>query len=273
MNARHHAELKAGLFVNLGVALAMLAILFLGGRGLLTGRSHYTLVIGDAQGLIPGARVLVSGVPAGKVDSLNVDSKTGDVRVDISVNNQFAKSIRQDSYADISSQGVLGDRLITIRPGTPNSPPLPNQALVPVRSSFNVSTVVGRSDELLRRLNHLVGGLDEAVDSIRSTGNGKRISSNAAEMLEHLASVSRKLDQGLDEEKISGSINELESLLSKLNHGTGTLGALINDPSLYDDAKALVGESNRNRIVRNLVRQSVKDSQEAKTGTGSDSSG
>jgi hypothetical protein len=34
---------------------------------------------------------------------------------------------------------------------------------------------------------------------------------------------------------------------------------LVNDPALYDDAKALVGEANNNRIVRNLVRQTLKE--------------
>ena len=37
---------------------------------------------------------------------------------------------------------------------------------------------------------------------------------------------------------------------------------MINDPGLYDDAKALVGQTNRNRIMRNLIRQTIKDNKE-----------
>jgi hypothetical protein len=39
------------------------------------------------------------------------------------------------------------------------------------------------------------------------------------------------------------------------------MGALINDPGLYDNVKALVGQANRNRILRNLVRQTLRDSE------------
>ena len=53
-------------------------------------------------------------------------------------------------------------------------------------------------------------------------------------------------------------------ILEKVNNGTGTLGALVNDPGLYEDARALVGGANRNRIVRNLVRKTAKDGEAAK---------
>ena len=45
----------------------------------------------------------------------------------------------------------------------------------------------------------------------------------------------------------------------KIDRGEGTVGALINDTALYDDAKSLVSGINRNRIMRNLVRQTVRD--------------
>jgi phospholipid/cholesterol/gamma-HCH transport system substrate-binding protein len=54
-------------------------------------------------------------------------------------------------------------------------------------------------------------------------------------------------------------MKNLECITDKINNGTGTLGAMINDPGLYDNAKSLMGEANRNRIVRNLVRQTLKE--------------
>ncbi len=48
----------------------------------------------------------------------------------------------------------------------------------------------------------------------------------------------------------------LNSILAKLDTGEGTLGLLINDPTLYEDLKQLVGGAQRSRVVRTLIRMS-----------------
>ena len=55
------------------------------------------------------------------------------------------------------------------------------------------------------------------------------------------------------------TIHDVAQIVEKINNGSGTLGALVNDPSLYEDARSLVGGANRNRIIRNLVRKTTKD--------------
>lgn len=46
----------------------------------------------------------------------------------------------------------------------------------------------------------------------------------------------------------------LESVLAKVDEGQGTLGLLVNDPSLYADVQALVGGAQRSLVVRSLIR-------------------
>jgi phospholipid/cholesterol/gamma-HCH transport system substrate-binding protein len=43
-----------------------------------------------------------------------------------------------------------------------------------------------------------------------------------------------------------------------VRQGKGTLGALIQDPSVYEDVKRLLGDLQRNEILRALVRYSIK---------------
>ena len=78
----------------------------------------------------------------------------------------------------------------------------------------------------------------------------------------NLAQATEKLDKEMDNVKLKRILSNIEQITEKINGGTGTVGALINDPGLYDNAKALVGEANRNRIVRNLVRQTIRRSDE-----------
>ena len=73
-----------------------------------------------------------------------------------------------------------------------------------------------------------------------------------------MGEASVKLNNQLDGMALKSAIKNLNAILEKVNNGTGTLGALINDPGLYDNARALVGGANRNRILRNLVRETVE---------------
>jgi phospholipid/cholesterol/gamma-HCH transport system substrate-binding protein len=53
--------------------------------------------------------------------------------------------------------------------------------------------------------------------------------------------------------------SRLNSILAKLDQGEGTLGLLLNDPTLYDDLKRLVGGAQRSTVVRTLIRMSEED--------------
>ncbi len=52
--------------------------------------------------------------------------------------------------------------------------------------------------------------------------------------------------------------DDLRSIVSGVKSGKGTLGALLVDPSVYDDLKALLGNTERNQVLRSLVRYSIK---------------
>ena len=49
------------------------------------------------------------------------------------------------------------------------------------------------------------------------------------------------------------SAERLAEALRKIDEGEGTLGLLVNDPTLYYDLKALAGGTKRSWILRNLV--------------------
>ena len=59
-------------------------------------------------------------------------------------------------------------------------------------------------------------------------------------------------------EKLEKSVEKLDSVLTKIDKGQGTLGALINDPSLHQQLKALIGGSARKDHVKSLLRTSIE---------------
>ncbi len=52
--------------------------------------------------------------------------------------------------------------------------------------------------------------------------------------------------------------DDLRAIVSNVRGGKGTLGALLVDPSIYEDLKNLLGNTERNQVLRALVRYSIK---------------
>ncbi|MEO7112287.1 MAG: MCE family protein, partial [Polyangiaceae bacterium] len=52
--------------------------------------------------------------------------------------------------------------------------------------------------------------------------------------------------------------DDLREIVANVKAGRGTLGALLVDPSVYEDIKSVVGNVDRNEVLRALVRYSIK---------------
>lgn len=53
--------------------------------------------------------------------------------------------------------------------------------------------------------------------------------------------------------------SRLNSILAKMDAGEGTIGMLLNDPTLYEDLKQLVGGARRSAVVRTLIQLSADE--------------
>jgi phospholipid/cholesterol/gamma-HCH transport system substrate-binding protein len=49
----------------------------------------------------------------------------------------------------------------------------------------------------------------------------------------------------------------LNNILAKVDEGNGTIGLMINDPTLFEDLKILLGGAQRSTVVRTLVRMAI----------------
>ncbi|MGR3311617.1 MAG: MlaD family protein [Candidatus Brocadiales bacterium] len=58
---------------------------------------------------------------------------------------------------------------------------------------------------------------------------------------------------------LSITLANLKTIIEKIAVGEGTLGAIINDPTLYDDLKILLRGAERSFVLRTLIRRSLKD--------------
>lgn len=262
MRRRIEIEAKVGIFVTIGVVLLMLATLILGNaQNLLTPKNRYTVHLKTVDGLILGAKVVLGGLNVGSVEAMKLDPELKQVKVIIAVARESAQWIREDSTVELATQGLLGDKFISISSGSPERAILPEESDIPVKAVTNLSQFIDKGDQLMISLNSIAQNLEHLLKTFEAGNRSEMFFQGIATTAKNFSMASEKLNRSLDEMHFGEIIKKTDRILDKINSGTGTFGALLNDSSLYDDAKALVGGANRNRVMKNLIRQTIKDSE------------
>lgn len=216
-------EARVGLLILAALAVVAGGVFWVGSTGHVFGeRFRLVTLMSSASGLAPGASVQLAGQNVGqvaKVELIPPERRSGGeaVAVTLAVNREVASQIREDSRARIQTQGLLGDRLINITPGSPEAPRLqPGDTLAAVEPLDyqellgQASGAVGELTEITRNLSDLTGRIAE--------GEG-----TAGRLL---------LDPTLYRRLVSLS-GTLDSTLTAVNGGEGTLGRLLHDDRLY----------------------------------------
>lgn len=113
--AERNMRVKVGGFVlAMLAALTVLIMLFGGTPRFLASTTKFTVVFGEAPGVIPGTPVRKSGVRIGQVTGLEIDDDTGQVRVQMEVSNKY---LPRKSEEPVIARGLLnGDTNIDFIP-------------------------------------------------------------------------------------------------------------------------------------------------------------
>jgi len=256
-------EVKVGVFVLIGVGLTMAAVLVLGGnQSLFSSVMHYTAHFQKIDGLITGAKVGMGGLQVGTVTSISFDGRTREIEVKLTIEKKYGDFIRKDSTVEVVTQGVMGDKYLSINAGDPSTPKVEDGGEVTQGASKDLSLLFSSSEHLMLQLSSTTENLERILVAFNKGNRADQFFQGLSVTSKNMSELSTKLNSEFDQVKIKSAINHLNSILQKVDQGQGSLGAIINDPGLYDDAKALVGQVNRNRIMRNLIRQTIKDNEE-----------
>ncbi|HUQ97045.1 MAG TPA: MlaD family protein [Chitinophagaceae bacterium] len=134
-----------GLFVFLGLAIFIVAVLTLGGQQKTFEKAFMVKAIfDDVQGLQKGNNVWFSGVKIGTIKKISF-YRSSQVEVDINIEEKAKEYIRKDAKAKISSDGLIGNKIIVIYGGTQQSPEVESGDML------GVEKAVG-SDEIMTTL-------------------------------------------------------------------------------------------------------------------------
>ncbi|HEX5037354.1 MAG TPA: MlaD family protein [bacterium] len=256
INKREATPIKVGIFVFAGVFLAMVVIFLLGSEKQIFKRQYVLLTtFTDISGLRVGAQVQLAGLNVGMVDRISFAKELNDKRVEVrlAVNQEFQDRIRSDSVATISTQGLLGDKYLSVGLGTPPNEILQDGDVLKTDEKAGFEAVIGKANKVMEKLDSGMASVDNILKELE-TGNG---------LLHSLIYETDERPLGRDfaemAAELKGTSRELRQITAKINKGEGTVGAFLQDPSLYYDIRRLFARVERNKILTHVIRSRVRD--------------
>ena len=261
-------QLRVGALLLVTLVLLALAVFFVGGVGHVFGdRYRLVTLLETGAGLVPGAAVQLAGQNVGQVDRIEwiepeARPETGEaVAVWLAVNEEVRSQIRVDSRARLRTQGLLGDQVIDIRPGSPGArvlqpgdtlaaeAALDYQAILEEASGAvtNLTRLTGRLEELTRRLLEGEGSLGRLVTDETLYRRLTDLSGELTRFLEAARSGEGSLGRLLSDRELYDRMvsvtASLDSLTADVARGRGSLGRLVASDSLYRELRSVAVRS------------------------------
>lgn len=136
-------EITVGAFVIVGfAAIAYLALKI--GAGLLVGTDTYVVTarFSNVAGLGAGRKVALSGVTVGKVESVQLDAENYGALVTLWVRSDV--KLPSDTVVSVRTNGLLGDKFVSLRPGVSKELLKPGGALVRTESGTDIEAALSQ---------------------------------------------------------------------------------------------------------------------------------
>jgi len=196
------SELRVGLFVLVGLLVLAVGIFYVTGAGFFGPKYRIKTYLPEVSGLSTGAPVRLDGVEIGNVDQIRLvrasrarppNACTTSKSACASTASTRTISSR-DSAASLVTEGLLGNRYVTITRGYTGVPLKEGQA-VPGTEEKAIKEVVERSADVLSNLQALSDNIEDLVQGVqRGRGTlGKLLTDE--QVYNHLNSLLVKGDQ------------------------------------------------------------------------------
>ncbi len=215
---------RVGLFFVLGLALTWVTFATLSGDSIFKTKG-YRLIAGfeNLKELKKGDEVRMAGVTIGSVQETRLDltHRRGEAILLIEPNVQ----IPSDASASIIMAGLIGTNYVGIDLGSAGAAPLKPGDEIKTKVTPDINSIMTDLGNLGQKLESAFSSFSTAV-----SGDGKS------------PGLFQKLDRVITEnsEKVTVTMTNLQDITTKLNSGEGTIGKLINDPTLHDELVAAV---------------------------------
>ena len=206
----------------------------------------------------PGARVLQDGEELKGVEAIDLYQYVAKTEKAIDSINTILEDVKAISQQIRKGKGFIHSLLYN---------PEGEQLISNLNeSASSLRELIDNLNEASSSLSELISGFEDLVRDLKSTssslrrlveGKGTRFMD---ELTEDLARTSSSLDELIAE--LTETSRSMKRIVQKIERGEGSLGALINDPTVYEDLKTVLGGVKRSKAIQRLIRYSIKKQRE-----------
>ncbi|MCX6292149.1 MAG: MlaD family protein [Bacteroidetes bacterium] len=238
MNKETNHRIRLGIFVTTGIIFLIIALYFIGNNRNMFGSTFKLYsTFQNVNGLQPGNNVRYSGIDVGTVEKIEIINDTS-VHVQMVVEEKLKEHIRRNSIASIGTDGLMGNKLVNIDPGTLDAPLIKENDEIPSMRSVNTEEML-RTLELTNQNIAIVSAdlkdITRSVQKSHGTLYKVLMDTTLAEGMEstlnNIQSVSKDL---------SNITGELSSLVNSVKSGKGTVGMLLKDTVLPSNLQVTI---------------------------------
>ena len=255
MKPSERRTIIVGIFIFVGLVVLMVGVLAIGKMNKsFTKKIAVTAIFDDVGGLQQGNNIWYSGMKIGIVRDLQF-YKGSQVQVLMNIDQKAQPHIHQNAFAKISTDGLLGNKIIVLYGGTPESPMVQNGDQLAVEKAIS-------TDDMLKTLQ------ENNVNIASITTDFKVISKKIADGQGSLGKLLNDDALYNNLELMVGSLKlasdnakqvtaSLADYTAKL-HKEGTLANdLVTDTTVFKNLKSTMDQlnaiaANANQVVNNL---------------------
>jgi phospholipid/cholesterol/gamma-HCH transport system substrate-binding protein len=188
-------------------------------------------------GINPGDRVRVQGMDAGVVEKIEAPPAPGGlVTLWFRIDERLKPLVRSDATAQIASQGVVGAKVVEIRPGRADAPALPDSGRIAAEATPELSDLVRDATGVLKRVDAVAQAAEKGLVEVNAIASSISAGKGSLGRLIQDEEAYRKLlalsDRG------TRTLNDLEENLAALKR-TWPLSRYFDDRAFYDRERVL----------------------------------
>ncbi|MDI1233009.1 MAG: MlaD family protein [bacterium] len=212
-----------GIFVFLGLLLLAIGILTIGNlHETFKRKVRIVALFEDVNGLQIGNNIWLSGVKIGTVSQMDFYGKNK-VKVELKVENKVLENIRKDAFVKLSTDGLIGNKILVIYGGSDNAAAVEDGDTLGVEKTFTSEDMINTLQENNKNLLAITNDFKIISDNLsHGIGSvGKLLTDDALYNQLNAASLS-----------LQNATNKASQLLSSLNtfsEGLNKKGTLANE--------------------------------------------
>ncbi|MEW6674980.1 MAG: MlaD family protein [Nitrospirota bacterium] len=220
-------EKKIGLFIIIAIIGVFTVIAFIGiQHDVFTPKTRIYFIADSGQGINEGMAIKLSGFKIGKVEGLSLDD-IARVKVELSINTKYMKWIKTDSKARLIKEGVIGDSIIEITPGSADARQVPEDGIIAFERAKGLSEM---AEELKDEIKPVLTDIKQIIHYVNDPqGDIKQTLKNLRELSEDVSTTRQHLDTLLQdaEKNMNVTVTKIDFLLDSTKQTITTVDNVI----------------------------------------------